>query len=94
MAALVTPEPPVLSRALSCAHGAGMCLRACMHEYMRACVKGRPLATSARVHMLVVFFLFFFLRPDVPWVTSDLADAQNQRAASFMEIRAVSSLTG
>lgn len=52
MAVLVTPGSLVLSRALSCAEGAGMCLCVCMHKCLRACVKERPLATTARVHML------------------------------------------
>ena len=52
MAVLFTPGSLVLSRALSCAEGAGMCLRACTRKCVHACVKERPLATSARVHML------------------------------------------
>lgn len=52
MAVLLTPGSPVLSRALSCAEGAGMCLRVYMRLCVHACVKQRPLANSAQVHML------------------------------------------
>lgn len=56
-AALVTS---VLSAALSCVKGAATRLPACMHNFVRACVKERPLATSARVHMSGFFLFFFF----------------------------------
>lgn len=57
MAALVTS---VLSTAFSCAKGATTRLPVCMHNFVRACVKERPLATSARVHMSGFFLSFFF----------------------------------
>lgn len=52
MAVLLTPGSLALSRALSCAEGAGMCLCVSMCKCMHECVKERPLATLAQVHML------------------------------------------
>lgn len=89
MAVLVTPESLLLFRSLSCAKGAEISLSVCMRECVHACVKDRLLATATQVHMLGVLLC------QTPWVTSDLTGTHthNQRAASFMEIRAVSSMT-
>ncbi len=55
MAVLFTPGSLVLSRALSCGEGAGMCLRACVHVQVRACVCEREapgyLGPSAHVRV-------------------------------------------
>lgn len=91
MAVLFTPGSLVLSRALSCAEGAGMCLRVCVRKCVHACVKEWPLATAARVHMLG----FSAARRALGHFEAHRhTHTHNQRAASFMEIRAVSSPTG
>lgn len=52
MAVLPTTGSLLLSRALCYAEGAKMCQRVSICESMHECVKQRPLATSACVHML------------------------------------------